>query len=67
MARRKGSGIKIKKANRGKLRSTAGAKKGRKIPMSTLRRLKKSSNPKTRKRANFAINARKWKKRGRKK
>lgn len=56
------SGIRIKKANRGKLRKTAKAKKGRKIPVSKLRALKKSKNPKTRKRANFALNARKWKK-----
>jgi oligoendopeptidase F len=64
MARRK-SGIHIKKANRGKLRKAAGTKKGRKIPVSTLRRLKKSSNPKTRKRATFALNARKWRHKGR--
>jgi len=50
--------IKIKKANRGKLRKTAKVKKGKKIPLSTLRRLKKSKNPKTRQRANFALNAR---------
>jgi oligoendopeptidase F len=52
--------IRIKKANRGKLRKTAGAKKGKKIPVAKLRRLKKSKNPKTRKRATFALNARKW-------
>jgi oligoendopeptidase F len=60
--------IRIKKKNRGKLRKTAKAKKGKKIPVSTLRRLKKSKNPKTRRRATFALNARKWKtkrKRGR--
>lgn len=60
MARRKP--IRIKKANRGKLRKSAGAKKGSKIPVSKLRQMKKSKNPKTRKRANFALNARKWKK-----
>ena len=63
MARRRK--IRIKKANRGKLRKTAGVKKGQKIPASKLRKMKKSSNPKTRKRANFALNARKWKKGGR--
>lgn len=61
MARRR-SGIHIKKSNRGKLRKSTGTKKGRKIPASTLRRLKKSKNPTTRKRANFALNARKWNK-----
>lgn len=62
--RRRRSGIKIKKKNRGKLRKTAGTKKGSKIPESTLRRLKKSKNPKTRRRATFALNARRWKKTG---
>ena len=66
MARRRRSGIKIKAKNRGKLRKTAKVKKGRKIPVSKLRKLKKSKNPKTRQRANFALNARKWKKTGRK-
>lgn len=68
MARRKRSGIRIKKANQGKMRRTAGAKKGRKIPLATLRRLKKSRNPTTRKRANFALVARtKWAKGGKRK
>jgi len=57
--------IRIKKSNRGKLRKSAGVKKGRKIPVSTLRKMKRSKNPKTRKRANFALNARKWRKGGR--
>jgi len=60
--RRRKGGIKIKKANRGKLRKAAKVKKGKKIPVSKLRALKKSKNPKTRKRATFALNARKWKK-----
>lgn len=59
---KKKSGINIKKSNRGKLRKSAGAKKGSKIPVSKLRQMKKSKNPKTRKRANFALNARKWNK-----
>jgi hypothetical protein len=63
--RRRRSGIKIKKANRGKLRKTAKVKKGKRIPASKLRKLKHSKNPKTRKRATFALNARKWKKGGR--
>lgn len=58
MARR--SGIHIKPSNRGKLRKTTGTKKGQKIPVSKLRKMKNSKNPKTRKRANFALNARKW-------
>jgi hypothetical protein len=65
--RKRRSGIKIKKANRGKLRKTAKAKKGQKIPVSKLRSMKKSKNPKTRQRANFALNARKFKKGGKKK
>lgn len=58
MARRKP--IKIKKSNQGKLRKSAGTKKGKKIPVSKLRQMKRSKNPKTRKRATFALNARKW-------
>jgi oligoendopeptidase F len=54
--------IKIKKANQGKLRRSAGVKKGQKIPVSTLRRMKRSPNPKTRRRATFALNARGWSK-----
>lgn len=61
-AKRRKSGIHIKSSRRGRLRKSAGAKKGKKIPVSTLRRLKKSKNPKTRKRATFALNARKWNK-----
>lgn len=64
--RRKGS-INIKPSNKGKLRKTAKTKKGNKIPVSTLRKLKNSKNPKTRQRANFALNARKFKKGGKKK
>lgn len=56
MARR--SGIRIKRSNQGKMRRTAGAKKGQKVPLSTLRRLKRSKNPLTRRRANFALVAR---------
>lgn len=57
MARRRNP-IRINPANKGKMRRTAGAKKGRKIPISTLRRLKRSRNPKTRQRATFALNVR---------
>jgi len=59
MARR--SSIKINPANKGKMRKTAGAKKGQKIAISTLKRLQKSRNPTTRKRATFALNVRQGK------
>lgn len=52
--------IHINPSNKGKLRSMAGVKKGEKITVSKLQQLKKSSNPATRKRANFALNARSW-------
>ncbi len=61
------SGIFIKPANRGKLRKTAKTKKGKKIPVAKLQAMKKSKNPTTRKRATFALNARKWGKGGKKK
>lgn len=64
--RRKG-GIKIKKSNQGKLRKSAGVKKGKKIPTSTLKSMKNSKNPTTRKRATFALNAKGWNKGGKKK
>ena len=60
--RRRRSGIHIKKSNQGKLRKTAKVKKGKKIPVSKLRAMKRSKNPKTRKRATFALNARSWNK-----
>ena len=59
--------IKIKKANKGKLRKATGTKKGQKIPKSKLKKAANSKNPKTRKRAQFAINASKWNKGGKKK
>lgn len=52
--------IRIKKANQGKLRKSTGTKKGQKIPAKKLQQLSKSKNPTTRKRAQFALNARKW-------
>lgn len=54
--------IRIKKKNRGKTRKATGTKKGNKVPVSKLRKMKKSKNPATRKRATFALNARKWNK-----
>lgn len=62
MARK--SGIHIKKANRGKLRKAAGTKKGKNIPVKKLQAMKRSKNPTTRKRATFALNARKFRKVG---
>lgn len=62
MPRKRRKSIRIKKSNRGKLRKSAGAKKGSKIPVAKLRKMKKSKNSKTRKRATFALNARKWNK-----
>lgn len=67
MARKRRKPIRIKKANRGKLRKTAGVKKGKKIPAAKLRKMKRSPNPTTRKRANFALNARKFKRGGKRK
>lgn len=57
--------IRIKKSNRGKLRKSAKTKKGKKIPVSKLRKMKNSRSAKTRKRATFALNARKWNKKKR--
>jgi hypothetical protein len=55
--------IKIKKSNTGKLRKSAKTRKGSKIPVSKLRKMKTSKNKKTRQRANFALNARGFKRR----
>lgn len=61
MARRKGKlNIKIAPSKQGSLRKATGTKKGKNIPVSTLRRLKNSKSPAMRKKANFALNARKW-------
>lgn len=66
-SRKSKSGIRIKKSNQGKLRKSAGTKKGKKVPVSKLKQMKKSKNPKTRKRATFALNARGWKNKSKKK
>lgn len=55
-----GKSIKINPANKGKLHGTLGVPKGKKIPVSKLQQAAKSSNPTTRKRAQFALNARKF-------
>lgn len=62
MARRKGKKIHIKKSKRGSLRKSTGTKKGKKIPVKELQKKKRSKNPRTRKKATFALNARKWNK-----
>jgi len=59
MARRKP--IRIKPENRGKLRKQLGTPKGKKIPASKLQN-KPGDSAATRKRKNFARNARKWNK-----
>lgn len=53
------SPIHIKPENKGKLRAALGTKDG-KIPMGDLMKAKHSKSPAMRKRANFAISARKW-------
>jgi oligoendopeptidase F len=52
--------IRIKPENKGKLHKSTGTPKGEKIPVSKLEKAKHSKDPKTRKRATFALNARKW-------
>lgn len=54
------SKIYIKPGNRGKLHKQLGVPKGKKIPASKLK-IKKGDSPATRKRKQFAINAKKWK------
>lgn len=59
--------IKIKAANKGKLRASTKTPKGKDIPVAKLEKAKKSKDPAVRKRATFAENARKWAKGGKKK
>ena len=54
------SGIKINPANKGKLHKALHVPKGEKIPVAKLEKAKSSPNPATRKRANFALNAKRW-------
>ena len=54
---KKGSGIHIKKANRGKFTEYCGGN----VTSSCIAKGKRSSSPTIRKRATFAANARKWK------
>jgi len=55
------SGIWINPANKGRLHKALGVKKGAKIPVARLRKAAKSKNETLRKRAQFALNARKFK------
>lgn len=64
MARKSKSGIKIKKSRQGSLRRVAKVKGNKKIPAKKLQQLSKSKNPNVRRKANFAKNARKFKKGG---
>lgn len=52
--------IKIKKANKGLLHKNLGVPQGEHIPVKALMRAKQSSSPAVRKRATFAMNAKKW-------
>lgn len=63
MAKKK-SGIHIKPENRGKLRSNTKKTKKGTIKVSELQKRKKSKDPAVRRRATFALNARKWKSSG---
>ena len=60
-----GLNIQIKAKNRGAMQRSTNTPKGKNIPIFKLRAAKRSSNPVTRKRATFALNARKWSKTGR--
>lgn len=56
----RGGGIHIKKSHHGLLHKNLGVAQGHKIPAKALTKAKHSSNPAVRKRATFAINAKKW-------
>lgn len=58
--------IKIKAANKGKLRAETGTKPGKNIPEKKLKKAENSKDPAERKRAVFAENARKWSKKKKK-
>ena len=52
--------IHIKKSHKGLLHKNLGIPKNKKISIAALRKAKNSPNPKIRRRATFALNARKW-------
>jgi len=53
--------IEIKKSHQGRLHEDLGIAEGKRIPLADLMRAKRSKDPKVRRRATFAVNARKWK------
>ena len=59
--------MKIEIKRPGAMHKKTGTPKGKKIPVAKLEKEKKSSDPLTRKQANFALNARKWDHSGKKK
>jgi hypothetical protein len=54
--------IEIKPANKGKLHKKLGVKKGKKLTVAEEEKAAHSDSPAERKEAQFALNARKWKK-----
>lgn len=50
----------IKKSHQGLLHKQLGVPQGQPIPVAKIEKAANSSDPATRKRANFALNARKW-------
>ena len=56
----KNAAIHIKKSHQGLLHQQLGVKEGDKIPAADLEKAANSQNAATRKRAQFALNARKW-------
>ena len=53
-------GIRIKPANKGLLHKNLGVAPGKKLTVAQEQKAKQSSDPAVRKRATFALNARKW-------
>lgn len=60
MERKRGGGIHIKKSHQGLLHKNLGVAKGQKIPPKKLSKALHSDNPKVKKRAVFAENAKHW-------
>jgi hypothetical protein len=61
MRNKSSGGIHIKPSHEGLLHKKLGVPEGKKIGMGALLAAKNSGNEKTRKQAQFAINAKKWK------
>jgi hypothetical protein len=60
VASKKKGGIHIKPSHQGLLHEDLGVKQGNKIPVASMQKAANSDNEALRKRAQFAINARKW-------